>query len=207
MNEHQEFEKSWWGTCTNTIDEEQKQFVYMEKMMLQFNFKKGAGPFIDMRGATVLDIGGGPVSLLLKSARFKAGWVLDPCKYPDWVSSRYSAANVTQIILPAEKLDRSLLGLQEDESVDLVLIYNVLQHVEDPEEIIKRARKYSKEIRIFEWIDMEPTLGHPHKLTKKKLDKWLGGNGKTERLNERGCHGMAYYGIFKGDNYIKPVLQ
>jgi hypothetical protein len=62
-------------------------------------------------------------------------------------------------------------------------------------------RSYSKIIRIFEWIDEPISIGHPQLLTEEKLNKWLGGVGKVERLDESGCHGMAYYGVFLGDHY------
>jgi hypothetical protein len=80
-------------------------------------------------------------------------------------------------------------------------MYNLLPHVINPELVIKNALNAAKILRIFDWIDMNVSPGHPNKLTEKDLNKWLGGNGKVEIINENGCVGKCYYGIFKGNHY------
>ena len=85
----------------------------------------------------------------------------------------------------------------EGNRYDEVWIYNCLQHTEDPEFIIKNAKRYGKIIRIFEWVNMAINNGHPQLLTEEKLNKWLGGKGKVEQLNgQANCFGKCYYGIF-----------
>ena len=86
--------------------------------------------------------------------------------------------------------------LARHEIFDECWIYNVLQHCDVPRKIIQNARKASKLIRIFEWIETGTNEGHIHDLTEKDLNKWLKGEGKVEQLNESGCVGQAYYGIF-----------
>ena len=49
-------------------------------------------------------------------------------------------------------------------------------------------------IRIFEWIETEPTLGHPHKLHADELNDWIGANGQATYLTGNGCVGLCYYG-------------
>jgi len=62
----QEWEFGWWGNCVNTYGEETKQLLYAARMGLTA-FHDGKSPFnFDLGGASVLDIGGGPSSLLLK---------------------------------------------------------------------------------------------------------------------------------------------
>ena len=88
-----EWEKQWWGTCQNTYGEEEKQVVCATKMGLRF-FHDGKGPYnIDMHGSSVLDIGGGPCSLLLKCVNVK-GKVADPLLlgFPHWILERYEEA-------------------------------------------------------------------------------------------------------------------
>ena len=36
----------------------------------------------------------------------------------------------------------------------------------------------------------------------EKLDKWLGGYGKVENINNSPVVGKAYYGIFLGEKYV-----
>ena len=188
MNKEQ-WEKDWWGNCCNTYGEEEKQLVYARKMGLAF-FHNGKSPYnIDMQGKSVLDIGGGPCSLLLKCVKLGLSEVVDPCEYPGWVGERYYIAAIVFSQARGEDI-RHINGFDE------CWIYNVLQHTDDPEKIIANMRRASKIIRIFEWVDTPTNIGHPHTLTKEKLNQWLGGEGKVEDLKEGGCTGKAYYGVF-----------
>lgn len=196
---HQEWEEDWWGDCASTYHEETKQFVYARLMGLQFEWG-GPGPRIDLKGKSVLDIGGGPVSMLLKTKNKGDCLVVDPCDYPDWVKERYDYCDIRYSKQPAENILTEGFG---SKVFDCCWIYNVLQHTIDPEKIIQNARKVSKIIRIFEWIDTGTSIGHPHELKEDKLNKWLGGMGQTKELNESGCVGRCFYGIFRGDHYEK----
>jgi hypothetical protein len=171
-----------------------KQLKYAEKMGLKF-FHNTKSPYnIDMEGKSVLDIGGGPVSMLLKCENVKEGVVVDPCDYPDWVMGRYQIAGITFVKSRGEDITLPQV-------FDEVWIYNVLQHCEDVQKVIENAKKCSKVIRIFEWVDNGISLGHPNNLTELDLNKWLGGEGKVEWLNEFNLKGKCYHGIFRGDKY------
>ena len=188
MNKEQ-WEKDWWGNCCNTYGEEEKQLVYARKMGLSF-FHNLKSPYnIDMKGASVLDIGGGCCSLLLKCVNVE-GRVLDPTIFPDWVYKRYAEAG----IFYTQEYGEDLADMED--RWDECWIYNVLQHTEDPQKVVANAKRAGKLIRIFEWIDTPTNIGHPHTLTEEKLNQWLGGEGKVEDLKEGGCYGRAYYGIF-----------
>jgi hypothetical protein len=150
-------------------------------------------PTFDIGSRSVVDIGGGPVSLLLKCVNLGRCDVLDPGGFPAWVSDRYSAHQVTLISVPGETDVAALDG-----SYDEAWVYNVLQHVDDPAKVIENARRWASTIRIFEWIDVPPYPGHPHMLTRELLDEWLDGHGYVAQLDERGCVGTAYSGIFRG---------
>ncbi len=191
--EAQEFEKNWHGNAVNSYWEETKQLVYARRMGLKAQMLEGKYPVYDMEGKGVLDIGGGAYSMLLKCINVR-GVVVDPCDYPSWAIQRYRESGV---IFSHEKGEDFKIGI-----FDEVWIYNCLQHTQNPQKIIKNARKVSKIIRLFEWIDMPICEGHIHELKEDKLNEWLGGVGKTEQLNENGCNGRCYYGIFKGDKYV-----
>ena len=69
-HEHEEFEKEYWGNCANTFDEDQKHYVYakfMELPRMHYSF--------DAKGKRILDIGGGPSSMLLKCINLAKGKV------------------------------------------------------------------------------------------------------------------------------------
>lgn len=183
-------EAAWWGTCANTWHEEQKQFVYAKRMGLQANWSCAHPPTYDLGSKSVIDIGGGPVSLLLKSVNFLNGVVADPAQWPDWVIERYRAHGISYWMRPGEELEG------EKAFFDEAWIYNTLQHVEDPARVIAAAKATVGVIRIFEWIDIEPYPGHPHKLTKPQLEEWLGQLGFSARINEYGAVGKAFYGVY-----------
>lgn len=184
--EAQQWEKDWHGKCLNTYREETKQLVYARYMGLKI------GSSIDVEDKSIMDIGGGEVSLLLKTRNLKSGTVIDPLKYPDWVYARYDCAGIKAIVDQAENINT-------EEVYDECWIYNCLQHTVDPELIIKKALSICKTLRIFEWIDVPTDIGHLHILTEDKLNEWLGQKGNVNYLNDSGCRGRAYFGVFKGN--------
>lgn len=187
------WEAEWWGGCNNTFGEEMKQLLYSDRMGLK-TFHDGKSPYNFIVSGKILDIGGGPCSLLLKCPDVK-GKVVDPCDYPVWIGDRYKMAGIEYEKIKGENIKE--IGYDE------VWIYNVLQHTENPEKVIKNALEAGKIVRLFEWIDTGTSDGHPHELTEKKLNEWLNGKGKVEELQgQNTCYGKCYYGIFKGKNYV-----
>ena len=183
------WETDWWGSCVNTLGEETKQLVYANRMGLVTTPNASTPYRFDLGGISVLDIGGGPSSLLLKCENV-TGKVVDPMSMPDWVKARYTAAGINYRQGKGEDIT--------DTGFDECLCYNVLQHTENPEKIIDNAKRAAKIIRIFEWINTPVNVGHIHTLTEDSLNEWLGGEGKTELIREGGCNGLAYYGVFIG---------
>jgi hypothetical protein len=184
------FDSEWFGTCANTYHEEQKQLVYASRMGLFASWNCAHPPTFDLGGRSVIDIGGGPASLLLKCVNFSRACVLDPASYPQWVWDRYSECGIAVWRIEAEEMEA------ETREYDEAWIYNVLQHVRDPRRVIANARAIAKHIRLFEWIEQDPYPGHPHRLEREQLDEWLGGRGFVAKLDESGCVGTAYYGVF-----------
>lgn len=191
MNEHQAFELAWWGDCANTFGEENKQILYAQLMGLPYGpIFDEKWPAYDLGGRTILDIGGGPASLLLKCRNIGPSAVLDPCPYPDWVAARYEAHGVALFRRPAETADL------RDAMFDEAWMYNVLQHVDDPSSVIATARKHAKVIRIADFPYTEPHLGHPQTLIPEQLDELLGGKGIVSTVNTNGINGLVYHGVF-----------
>ena len=188
-DEDQDLEAEWWGDCANTFGEELKQTVYADRMGLIAQNIDGHWPVYDLEGKSVLDIGGGPASLLLKTINNGPLFIADPCPYPQWVSDRYIAAGILYAKVPGE----DLFG-EFDFTFDEVWIYNVLQHTQDPELILKNALSLGERVRILEWIDIPPHPGHPHELTQEMLDAALGVQGTVEEFHgEYGMSGRGYY--------------
>ena len=186
-------ERDWWGNCANTFGEQEKQLTYAAKMGLKFHHNTKSPYNIDMKGASVLDIGGGPCSLLLKCVNAYRSTVADPCDYPKWVGDRYKCAGITYERIAGEDL--------VDHGYDEVWIYNVLQHTDRPDQVVGNALAAGKIVRVFEWINTLTNAEHPHSLTEDKLNEWLGGMGQIDVLRARTLMGQCYYGVFKGRSF------
>src|SRR5271155_1191659 len=191
MEHELKFEAAYWGDCTNTFDEEQKHYVYARCMGL--NRKRLS---FDVQNKRILDIGGGPVSMLLKTINLKEGKVCDPLRYPDWVYERYKIKKIMAAVTVGEEITEA--------DWDEVWIYNCLQHTVDPRRVIANARRAAPLLRIFEWIDIPPHEGHPHMLTEPLLTEWLGQAGHVDDFKESGCFGRAFYGVFKATQQPVP---
>lgn len=185
----QEWERQWWGDCLHTFGEEAKQLSYAHRMGLEKLTVAGKWPVYDLAGASVMDVGGGPVSMLLKTINGDRMTVVDPCPYPKWVRRRYDAAGIELAQQTAETYE-SLDGFDE------AWLYNCLQHTESPETIIAMIGAHAKRLRIFEWIETETNVGHPHTLHADELNDWIGGTGTVEQIVENGAVGLCYYGSF-----------
>jgi len=188
-------EVDWWGDCANSFHEEQKQLSYASRMGLLASNHGAHPPTFNIGGRSVLDIGGGPCSLLLKCTERGRCTVVDPALYPTWVLERYKACGIDYVCDRAE-------NFTQGDPHDDAWIYNVLQHVDDPELVIANARKAALTIRIFEWIDIEPYAGHPHMLTEDDLNEWLGAPGFVSNVNENGAVGRAYYSVVRPSRSI-----
>lgn len=186
----QDFEQDWWSDCLLTFGEEAKQLTYAHRMGLVNEPRYGKWPVYDLKGASVVDLGGGPVSILLKCVNRGDCVVVDPCPYPEWTRRRYAEARIGVANTGAESFRDAVYR-------DEAWCYNVLQHVEDPEAVIVTARAQAKRLRIFEWVETETNVGHPHSLHANELNDWIGGSGRVENVNENGAVGLAYFGVFE----------
>lgn len=192
-----EFETKFWGDCCNTFDEEQKHYVYAKCMGLDI-FRVGYG--YELPPKRILDVGGGPVSLLLKCRGFTRGHVVDPIEYPDWVVQRYACHNITLNRVLGEDLEPGLWGSGFDE----VWLYNVLQHTHDPNKVLQNIWGLLKPggyFRFFEWIGIPAYEGHPHEISAEMFaaleSRSASKQTETVVLGEQGCFGTAYCGWLK----------
>jgi 2-polyprenyl-3-methyl-5-hydroxy-6-metoxy-1,4-benzoquinol methylase len=187
--EAQKWEAEWWGQCVNSLFEEEKQIKYANKMGLDMKGNAKTPYEFDLNGASVIDVGGGAISLLLKCTNFKKAVVLDPLQHPKWVIDRYKAGGIEFWNMKAEDLNTK-------SKFDEAWMYNVLQHTQDPQKIVENVRKSAKLVRVFEWLETPISDGHIHSFTADQLNLWFGGYGKTEIFQQRPLIGKAFYGIF-----------
>lgn len=187
-------ELGYWESPINQWVEMGRHYVYAEKMgMWRENFWFRC----DRR---VVDIGGGPCSMLLQTwKRHDMCVVVDPCHYPQWVSDRYEHYKLLYWRGRGEDMVDDFAHEKQSPIFGEAWIYNVLQHVDDPEKVVRNALAIAKTVRVFEWINIQPYEGHPHMLTKANLDAWLGVDGQTGIINEPqwAMVGGEYYAAVK----------
>ena len=150
-------ETLFWGNCydKNAFNEIVKQPTYIRLMGLAPDWDED----IQLYGKTILDIGGGPWSILLRCVGLGIPcMVVDPCNFPSSVRRRYRVYGIQFSQIKAEDLPINLF-------FDEIWIYNCLQHVENPDTIIKYALSHSKTLRIAEWLNTEINDMHPHTFT------------------------------------------
>jgi hypothetical protein len=193
-----DLEERFWGNCCSSIGEELKQVIYMKWMGFPAVATWQSPINYDFGGRSVIDIGGGPCSVLLKGINVKQRpLVVDPGNYPDWVWNRYDSAGIRFWGGSGENLNLANLAPVDpplgSDLFDLALIYNCLQHCVSPKKVIANARAVAKDLKMFEWINIPPHEGHPHELKADDLDRWTGRTGTVVQLNgENGCFGAAW---------------
>lgn len=116
----------------------------------------------DVSGKRVLDIGAGPESLMLHYDVAPGSVALDPLRFLDEDEERYAERGIARVYEAAE-------DWSGDGAFDEVWIYNCLQHVRDPEEILRRAMRWAPVVRLWEWVDHGTDVMHLHTLTAAGL--------------------------------------
>jgi 2-polyprenyl-3-methyl-5-hydroxy-6-metoxy-1,4-benzoquinol methylase len=194
-------EAEFWGNCydMNALGEIVKQTTYAYEMGI-FDEYGDKDCDIDLDGASVIDIGSGPWSLLLRCYNTGKLTAVDPIPWPPSVARRYATYGIEFVNKGGEEIGNLLLA-------DEVWIYNCLQHVEDPILVLANAKKIGRRIRIFEWLNTAKDTYHLHTLTAELLMQWLEGTTtervRTIELTGR-CLGTAFVGSFIANPPVKP---
>lgn len=190
-----DWESEWWSDCTNTFIEETKHLKVMKRIGLNASVRN-AHLWYDLQGKSILDLGGGVVSILLKCENRGANCsVVDPIlsKAPNWVIERYNTARIATIGVPAEEYAFEKVSGVFNE----VWLYNVLQHTQDPAKILKGIKSLSPiTIRIHEWLNTLPHKGHPQTITKEMIDKYLDIDLKVANGDPSEGYSFVGYGVY-----------
>ena len=171
----QKWEKEAWGSeiyLSPNNGEVRKQNSYAVYMGLskpedQLTISATDGLNIDLKNKSVLDVGCGPVSMLLRSSNFNRAVGVEPLDYGTEVDKAYSSRGIELLKIPAEEMSFSALEFDE------VWMYNVLQHTYDPETILQNIKGVGKVLRIFEWINTNVAQGHPQVMTERDFGRVL----------------------------------
>lgn len=155
----QQRERDWWGTEPNPRWQEEigKQQTYARLMGLPHDLNMGS--------KTILDVGCGPVSMLLRATHGGAAGV-DPLLMSEETKAKFAQAGVALYHAKAE-------DFKPPKRFDEAWMYNCLQHVDEPNKVMGMLLQSAGSVRIFEWIDMTPDPSHPHTLRVEQFERWI----------------------------------
>ena len=144
----------------------------------------------DLAGKKIMEIGPGRISGLLFCSNYNTSYVVEPTEY-DGIDHLYVNKKIEII---KERLEDAVLP-----DVDEVWIFNLMQHVQDPDLLVKKCKEKSKIIRFFEPIDLPTNTEHPFTFSKNDFVEYFGDCVKDfEPSGIPGFHGArCVYGIYR----------
>lgn len=181
----QEAEVAFWGSCANTFAEEELQLVAAERMGLEVDRDRGT---IQTAGV-IADVGGGPISLLLKASGWERAIIVDPGGYPTWTTMRYDASGIEVVRRTGEAWLRQPTAWPSE-----IWIYNTLQHVIGPQELLAGAVRLAPIVRLFEWVGFPRNDCHLWTLDAKELERWARRAADDVELLEHGLEEIPFAG-------------
>lgn len=144
----------------------------------------------DLKGKSVIEIGPGRIAGLLFCSNFKLSYILEPTEY-EGVDHLYKRENLLVWKKTAEEIDLP--------RVDEVWLFNLLQHVQDPDLLIEKCKQVAKVIRFFEPVDLPTNLEHPFTFSMDDFKGYFGDCVKEYAANQgiEGFHGArCAYGVY-----------
>lgn len=147
----------------------------------------------DLKGKSVIEIGPGRISSLLFCENYSDSYIIEPTEY-EGIEHLYSDPKLHIIKKTAEEWDF--------EKVDEVWLFNLLQHVQDPDLLISKCKKNSTIIRFFEPLDLPTDNEHPFTFNLNDFNEYFGESVKIYKsIGEPGFHGAdCVYGVYHTGN-------
>jgi hypothetical protein len=144
---------------------------------------------LDLNNKTILEIGPARVSALLYCNNYGPSFIVEPTKYDD-TEHLYINKDITFI--------RDLYEDCESPIVDEIWLFNVLQHIQNPDLFIDKCKKSAKIIKFFEPINTPIETHHPHSFTFDDYVNYFGDSvklyeGSTETFHTADC----VYGVYE----------
>lgn len=124
---------------------------------------------------TIIELGPADFPALAYCQNYR-GIVVEPMPC-DHLSLICETRNIEILTAPVEEIDLP--------SVDEAWLFNLLQHVIDPELLISKCKEVAKAIRFFEPVDYGTCEYHPHTFSQQDFERWFGGCVKryTDRVD------------------------
>jgi hypothetical protein len=147
----------------------------------------------NLSGKSVVEIGPARIAGLLFCTNYSKSYIIEPTPY-EGIDYLYENKNIEIIKEKAESCNFPY--------VDEVWIFNLMQHVQDPDKLIEICKKHSKIIKFFEPIDLPTNNEHPYSFSLEDYKNYFGDCVKVYSFNgEIGFHqAKCAYGVYKTTN-------
>lgn len=171
-------ESEFWHLYTAEVDTLKYQEQYINALGIRDDYFCPPDNSLNMSNLNVLDVGGGPCSILLRTNNLwgnqhkgvKKGVVIDPLIITEHQKLRYDYYGIDYIQDQSENID---MYYSKKGYFDECIIYNCLQHVLDPIKILDKITYLSKRVRIAEPLNVPTDHMHLHMFNKEYFDNYF----------------------------------
>lgn len=172
---------------SNITNERWQQAQIAERQQHKMGFNEGIGHYFwayrnyfkylgierNQQYKYILEIGPADFPALMFCENFR-GAIIEPMPSP-FLSEICSRCNIALITRQVE-----IFHLPKS---DEIWLFNIMQHVQNPDEFVNKCKESAETIRFFEPIDQPTCEYHPHTFSKDDYVKWYGGvQNYTDRL-------------------------
>lgn len=160
----------------------------------------------NLHGLHVIEIGPANHPALAHCENYGSSAIIEPM-HNEKLFAFCRANNVALFDVPLEEIpDSNLLELRNNQAANIVEVwlFNVMQHVINPGEFIRKCQLVADRIRFFEPIDTPEAPHHPHTYTYQDYINYFGGCCKIYKGgSELNFHTAdCIYGV-----WINPALE
>lgn len=157
------------------------------------HYFKAVGLGTNLYGLSVTEVGPADHPALMYCSNYSQSCIIEPM--PSNKLSAFCASN--KILLFKQPVEL----IEEMPPTNEYWLFNVMQHIIDPDVFIDKIKRSANRIRFFEPINYPTSTHHPHEYTHQDFTNWFGDcakfykGGSIPGFHESDCA----YGV-----YIKP---
>jgi hypothetical protein len=150
-------------------DENNTEQHYAETYKKYFKY---VGLGTDLEGLNVIEIGPAMHPALAICKNYGRALIIEPMASPE-LENFCKFNHVGLLQQPLEYTSMEITGTRI-KGITEVWLFNVMQHVIDPEEFVNRCKTIADRIRFFEPINTPIETHHPHSFTGDDYVRWFG---------------------------------
>ena len=148
----------------------------------------------NQEGKSIIEIGPAHIPALYFCENYSQSLIIEPMP-SDTLRELINYLPIYISTSPAEETEI-------EGKADEVWMFNLLQHVLDPNELIENAKKWANTIRFFEPVDQPISDCHPHAPTQEDFKRWFGDSAKLYKENPNAVNfhtAKCMHGTWIGD--------